>query len=273
MDVHFQHTRVGRDAQHFEAGVARRLVTFEHDRMTAVGGRRFDGRHQFEIVLQRGQRWHEQVHDAVAHLRAQGGAGDPGRRFEITGAAVRDGCDRAAAVRQGVAQPLRTVAGQAGERCLHAPGDVAPLRQRGLRRGRIRHMHPGVVGFLGPGLGVEWKPVAERRIAGHQVAAFAAQEPGAALPAVSGRRARQRQYVADHAVEPLLEHTAHAFAFERIVQPGVERIDVRRQFAFAPQVVPDVFKRREGVLALDAEAACQHVQEARGVTFGQCVID
>ncbi len=51
----------------------------------------------------------------------------------------------------------------------------------------------------------------------------------------------QRQRVADDRVEPLREDAAQPIAFELVVQTRVERIDVRRQLALAPQVVPDVF--------------------------------
>ena len=256
LDVHLEHAGVGRDAQHLQSRVTRRLVAFEHHRVAAVGRGGLDRGHQFQVVLQRRQRRHEQIHDAVPHLGAQRGTGDPAGRFEGTGLAVCRvrAVETVARRRREVTQALRAVAAQAGERCLHAGGDVAPGRQRGLRRRRIRCMHPWVVSGRGPGLAIQRQPVAEWRIAGHQIAALGAQEPGTALPAVAVRRACQRQYVADDAVQPLFEHPAYPFAFERIVEPGVERIDVHRQPAFAPQVVPHVLVGGEYVAAAHAEA-------------------
>ena len=137
-------------------------------------------------------------------------------------------------------------------------------------------MDPRQVGLVGPGLRIERQPVAHRRVTGDQVAAFAAQEPRPGLPARglawASFGARDRQHVADHLVQALTEHLADALAFQRVGQARVERVDVARQLAFAPQVVPGVLESREHVLAVEPEPRRHAAQQALRLDFGGAVI-
>jgi hypothetical protein len=47
-------------------------------------------------------------------------------------------------------------------------------------------------------------------------------------------RRPQRQRVADHRREPVREHLAQPRALERVVELGLERVDVDRQAPLAP---------------------------------------
>jgi Uncharacterized protein, contains Trp-Asp (WD) repeat len=77
----------------------------------------------------------------------------------------------------------------------------------------------------------------------------------------------------DYTVQPLLEHPTHTLAFERIIQPYVKRINVRRQLTFAPQIIPNIFKNRKNILTIDTKTTYQHVQKTRNVDFDQYIID
>ncbi len=74
--------------------------------------------------------------------------------------------------------------------------------------------------------------------------------------------ARDRQHVAHRLVEPGGEEAAQALALERIVEPGVERIDVHRQLVLAPQVIEDVLVGREDALGIEPEPLGHAAEEA-----------
>ena len=110
VDVDLDDTRVGRDLQQRQARVARGRVAFEHDLHAQLGRRGFDRRDQVEVVLQAGQRRHEDVQHAalaavlglglraigahrVAHLHAQRSAGDPVRGLLALRCARRIGAE------------------------------------------------------------------------------------------------------------------------------------------------------------------------------------
>ena len=60
--------------------------------------------------------------------------------------------------------------------------------------------------------------------------------------------------MADDLLQPLFVDLAQAVALELVVEPGVERIDVGRQLALAPEVVPGILEGREDVLVREPEA-------------------
>ena len=105
---------------------------------------------------------------------------------------------------------------------------------------------------------------AHRRITGHQVQPLTAQEPRSRRPARVFRVAN-RQRIADNRLETLAEHPAQARPLDLVVQAGVERIDVGREAALAPQVIPDVFVPRLHVRVGDGKFAGQGLDESLGV--------
>ncbi len=305
VDVDFDHAGVGRDLQQLQARVARRRVAFQHDLHAQFPGGGLDGGEQVEVVLQEGQRRHEDVEDAggaalllrrgavgaarVARLHAQGGAGDPVRRLEaagrsrvVAGRRQRGGArvlhaQRGARLRRR-AEGVGHVAQVGGRHALAgvAPAQVVCRGQCRRRRIRIALNQVGEFALAHPRLRIERQPVAHGRVAGHEVEPVVAQEPGAGLPARAGElraAARvggwlQRQHVADHRIELLREHAAQAGALQFVVQLRIEGVDVHRQAAFAPEVVVDVLVGGLDEGGREAQLLRQPVREALGVGAG-----
>ena len=80
--------------------------------------------------------------------------------------------------------------------------------------------------------------------------------------------ALDRQHMADDFAQALIEHPAQPLAFEFIVEPGIERIDIDRQAAFAPKVVPDVFIAGLDEAGVQSELARERLDEALAVFVG-----
>ena len=74
MHIDFDDAGVGCDLEQRQARVARRLVTFDHDRYLQLCGARFDGVDQFDVVGQVSQRRQEYMQARVADFRTQRGA-------------------------------------------------------------------------------------------------------------------------------------------------------------------------------------------------------
>ena len=298
MDVDLDHARVGRDLQHLQPRVARRRIAFEHDLHAQLGGRGLDRGQQFEVVLQVLQRRHEDVeHAALAAMLAASAFGPLARcgsrtsthsavRVSQPADSPRAGTRRARGMRRrrlcgrsrglppraGAGSRRRAAAGPAPRRAppsAKPPADVVRVvarpRSAHARRPAAAAAANGscscsvlAVAVRGPGQRVQRQPVAHRRIAGHQVQALVAHEPGAGDPVPARpcpvRHSRaQRQHVADDRVQPLREDAAQPGALHLVVEPRVERIDVDRQPALAPQVVPGVLVARLHVLRVQAQ--------------------
>ncbi len=160
--------------------------------------------------------------------------------------------------------------GRAAVACAQCGG----VRQRVGRCERIAFEQMRIVARGDPRQRIERQPVAHRRIAGHQIHPLVAEEPRPRLPARAVERGRavrapDRQHVADHAVEPPVEHVAQPRAFQFVVDARIERIDVHGQPAFAPQVVPDVFVAGPDEVAAQAETCGERVDEALRVVGAQ----
>src|SRR5262249_19994791 len=153
-------------------------------------------------------------------------------------------------------------------------------RQRGKR---VLLMNLRIFLWRNPWQRLEGQAVAERRIARNQEQMAGTEKPPAARPgelrgASAGAREsaaapRQRQHIPDDAVEPLLENTRQPGALLRIPQSRTERVHVGRQPAFLPQIVPDIFERRDTVPGIDGQRVCQRHDEASGVLLALAVID
>ena len=76
------------------------------------------------------------------------------------------------------------------------------------------------------------------------------------------------QNIADLAVELLLEHAAQAHALHLVAELGIKRVQIDRQAAFAPQVVPDVLIGAEHVGVAQAQLRGQRPGEALGIGAG-----
>ena len=298
VDVDFDHARIGRHAQCRQARITRRLVAFEDQWQAHLDGGVLDGRDEFEVVLEHRHRRHEHIEPTIARFGAQGGAGDPSRGLEGL---------RSARLRQrhrcaGLARALRGARSLGKARCARASSGMRPgparcargigcagtttafigaegkaqapvRRQRRERLGLVGRVHPGHVALRRPGLGVERQAKAHRRIAGHEVATFGTQEPRAGLPAGQAVRvASDRQHVPDHLVEPLAEDLAQALAFERVGQTRIEGVDVGRQLAFTPEVVPGVLVGGKDVLGIERQTARHAREETARLALGDLAV-
>ena len=97
----------------------------------------------------------------------------------------------------------------------------ADRRVRGQRRRRpvrVGRMDVGVVALDHPRLRVERQAVADRRIAGDEVAPLVTQEPRARLPARARGVAREREDEAGDAVEAAREDAGEPRPLERVVE-------------------------------------------------------
>jgi hypothetical protein len=110
-----------------------------------------------------------------------------------------------------------------------------------LRLHRIGFVQPRIIFRGHPRLRIQRQAVAHRRIAGQQVAALVAQEPGAALPAGVGGVARERQHLTGDVFEALAEHLDEPRTLDLVLELRVERIYVARELPFTPQVIENIF--------------------------------
>jgi len=181
-----------------------------------------------------------------------------------------------------VALALRAFAGRARARGREPPavGRAARLlapgrsgRQRRARGERVLFDVVRVVARAHPGQRIERQPVAHGRVTRHEVHALVAEEPGPGGPHRATQRgvARvglQRQHIAHHRVQALVEHAAQPHPLEFVGQLAVERVHVHRQAALAPQVVPGVLVAGGDVARGDAQPARQRLREAARVVAG-----
>ena len=89
---------------------------------------------------------------------------------------------------------------------------------------------------------------------------------------MTARIARDRQHVTDHLVEPLAEDLAQALALQRVGQTGVEGIDIGRQLALTPEVVPGVLVSRKHELRIEGQTARDAAQELVRLRIGDLVV-
>ena len=87
-----------------------------------------------------------------------------------------------------------------------------------------------------------------------------------------GGVARHRQRITHFLLEALAEHLAQSLSLHRVIELRIQRIDVRRQPALAPQVVIDVFETGEDVRGGQAQALRHAAQQARGIGGRDAVV-
>ncbi len=122
------------------------------------------------------------------------------------------------------------------------------------------------VGRSGPRQRVERQPKPHRRVARNQVETPLPQEPGPCGPAALGpANPPKRQRVAHHSAQTLAEHAAQAVALHLVGQSRIERVDIRRQRALAPEVVPDILVTGLHVIGRHAQVIGECCDESDGV--------
>ena len=72
------------------------------------------------------------------------------------------------------------------------------------------------------------------------------------------------QDMANDLVEPLAKYSVQTLAFERVIEPGVERVDVDRQAMFTPEVIVDILVGWKDMLRVEPQAPGKRLQEAPG---------
>ena len=242
LHVHFDDAGIRRDEEMRQPRIVRRRIAFEQHAHAERARRRFDGRDQIEIVLERRDRRHEDVQDAAARLDAQRRADDAGGRLDRAMAAI--------GARRRRPSPVPTVL----PAIRHA---VMPGCGCGDWRSRRACAASGARGANGSSSSTSSRsparrPTAANRAAGEAPSANRRESDTAARRA--GTRARsssvrprppvapKRQRVADdRRRDPGVKTRRRRVALQFVVETRVERIDVDRQLPLAPEVVPDVF--------------------------------
>ena len=68
LNIDFNDAGIGRDFENIKPRIGRRRVAFDMDRQIEFGSRRLDGRDQFQIIVERFSRRHEDADMAVAYF-------------------------------------------------------------------------------------------------------------------------------------------------------------------------------------------------------------
>src|SRR5712664_92913 len=79
--------------------------------------------------------------------------------------------------------------------------------------------------------------------------------------------------MADRLVHSLREELAQPRALKRVGEARIERVDVRRQLALAPEVIPDILVGGEDVLRIDFQVGGDRFQEERRLRLADAVVD
>ena len=192
MDVHFDHTGIGRDLDDIHAGIERRRIAFDMHRDAQCLGSIFHDGQQLEIVIGGGQRRHEYAKTSVArfhrHCRAH-------RRIagqvEIGGFAV-DGtecCRQHFAVQAAIGAAIAIVLA-AFFRRFHRRGTAAIVKVR-QRRKWIGRRHEAAVLRRHMRQRIQRQAEADRAVAGQQEQMAAACRPTLGHPALQTHLHRQ----------------------------------------------------------------------------------
>ena len=120
-----------------------------------------------------------------------------------------------------------------------------PSRQRRTIDVQVWLVDVGTVARRRPGKRVERQAISDRRITRDEKEVLGAQEPATAHPlrVVPVKR----QDVPDSAAKAALEDAREPRALLLVIEFGFQRVDVRRQPPFLPEVVPDVLVGRHHV--------------------------
>ena len=150
-------------------------------------------------------------------------------------------------------------------------------RQCVARRERIGLDVVRKLGALDPRQRVERQAVAHRRVAREQIHALVTEEPATGLPAAVGRQRMRRiqrlgavtlldrQRVAHLMRQALGEDAAQPASLHLVVELGVKRVDVDRQTALTPEVVPGVLVARLHMCIGQSQASGQPTHEGLGI--------
>ncbi len=232
------------------------------DRQIELGRGRFDGRDEFEIIVERLDRRHEDAQAAVAHFDGERSAHRESRFVEH-----RDGAR---------GRCITKVSGASGGDAIAPPRDAGktprPDRMRDARIGqrqafgeRIGRHQMRIIGRGDIGQRLQRQAEAERRIAGHQEQPAAARAPDFAQPSRLRLRgpALQRQHKAFRLAEMTVEQFQDARALVRIVDLGIARIEIVRDQALLEHPVDRILISGLHVIG--------HDSRARGNTFGKAL--
>ena len=157
MDVNFDDAWIWRHPEIGQARVARWLVALHDNGHLQFCCGRLDGGDQFQVIVQRLGRRHENVEPARARFSGHRAAADPGGGLLESG----DGIGRFAAAGD---RPGHDSRSQCCPR-LGLAHDFGMAAQRDRRLERVRRIDIGIIAFCRPWLRIERQAVAHRRAA------------------------------------------------------------------------------------------------------------
>ena len=271
LDVDLNHAGIGSDLEDLETVIDGGQVAFDHDWLLAVLGDRLHDPDQFEVVLQRRHRGHEDVQPPPARLDAQGGRDDPqGGRSQRSDGLFQ--CPQIAATVCGpaigaVPVLVALLAGDRGRedflRDTRLPpttdfmiaGQRMPVGQRIGGVDHVRLCRPDRERLLR-------QAETDRRVAGNQEQPLRAKRPrpagplGLPLPP----RAGQGQGVPHRSTQSGFEDAGQSAAVLIGIDVKLARVDIHRQPSLLSQRVPHILIRRTHPASLDPEPV-RHIDQ------------
>ncbi len=126
-----------------------------------------------------------------------------------------------------------------------------------------------IVGFAHPRQRVEGQAIAHGRVARDEKHVPVTKLPGSRSPPwLVAKVTGNRQGVSHGGAEPRGEDASQPLSLELVVEARVERIDIQRQAAFAPQVVQDVLESRRDMRVAQPQRGGKRAQKPLRVRCG-----
>src|SRR6056297_1526381 len=277
-DVDLDHARIGRDPELADPRIHGRRIALELDRKRELRSDVLDGRDELDEGLEASERRQEDLQLTAAGLDAERASDDPVGRLLIARRleSVRH-CPDLRGTRCEVGGPLLPLASRLHSRTTRlAVPSIPPSEREVLARGQGGALDIGVelegdraIVLGDPGERIERESVAHRRVARDQVAALRAYEPLARSPLSF---MLERQDPSDDPIESLVEDAGQPLPLDRIVEMRLQRVDVRGQTPFPPEVIPDVFVRIQQSEAAEPQPLAESPTEARGLVGVMTVV-
>src|SRR5206468_2678349 len=139
------------------------------------------------------------------------------------------------------------------------------MARKGWKRRRgVWRMDKRIISGFRPRQRVERQPITHGRVAGDQITVLATQKPRSAAPASARRVPRHREGITDDLLETLREYAHQALAFEGILEPRIERIDIGGQAPLPPHEIESVLVGREYVPRVEPQPFSYAAQKLCG---------
>src|SRR4051812_34106710 len=96
-----------------------------------------------------------------------------------------------------------------------------------------------------------------------------AKVPTARSPCTRGWTFADGENGTDRCAQTCIEEASQPFAFERVDEFGVRRVDVDWQFALAPKIIIRVFVRMKNCALCDTQAGCDGLEQRKRICGGR----